>query len=110
MGQVTITIHGRQYDISCDDGQEAHLSRLGKYLDQKANQLAGATGPVSDTLLLVMTALLIADELSDVFGELDDIFEGGKGEARIEAEEKLVNSIDGATGRLESIAERLERA
>ena len=34
MGQVSITIRGRQYQIACDDGQEAHVARLGRYLDQ----------------------------------------------------------------------------
>ena len=39
MAQVSITLRGRSYQIACDDGQEAHLSRLGRYLDDRATQL-----------------------------------------------------------------------
>ena len=63
MAQVTITIRGRQYQIACDDGQEAHLARLGRYLDERASDLVAATGSISESLLLVMDALVVADEL-----------------------------------------------
>ncbi|MEX2310961.1 MAG: cell division protein ZapA, partial [Rhodospirillales bacterium] len=34
MAQVTVTINDRRYNIACDDGQEAHLARLGAYVDR----------------------------------------------------------------------------
>jgi cell division protein ZapA len=110
MAQVSIVLRGRSYQIACEDGQEAHLARLGRYLDQQAYALLKNTGPVSDTMLLVMTALLVADELSDAAGELDNHRRGGKGEARIEAEEAVVTAIDTLASRIDSIAERLEGA
>ena len=60
MGQVSITIRGRQYQIACDDGQEAHLARLGRYLDEQSQQLAVNTGSVNDTMMMVMVALTVA--------------------------------------------------
>ena len=107
MGQVSITIRGRSYQIACDDGQEAHLARLGRYLDQRAEQLAAAGGGINDSLLLVMTALLVADELSDSMGELESLRGAGAQTARAEAESEAVSTIDALTARIERIAARL---
>jgi cell division protein ZapA len=109
MAQVSITLRGRSYQIACEDGQEAHLSRLGRYLDERATQLMESTGPVSDSMLLVMVSLLIADELSDAAGELENLARSGKGDARVEAEEAVVNAIDSLASRIDSLAEKLER-
>lgn len=110
MAQVSITLRGRSYQIACDDGQEAHLSRLGRYLDERASQLLQSTGPVSDSMLLVMVSLLIADELSDAAGELETLRQNGKGEARVEAEDAVVEAIDSLATRIAGLAEKLERA
>jgi cell division protein ZapA len=65
MGSVQIAINGRNYSVACDDGQEAHVARLGTYLDQKVGQLAKSVGQVGDARLLVMASLMITDELVD---------------------------------------------
>ena len=107
MGQVSITIRGRAYQIACDDGQEAHLARLGRYLDQRADQLATAGSSINDSLLLVMTALVVADELSDTVGELESLRGPNAQNARAEAENEAVTAIDEITSRIERIAARL---
>ena len=40
MAQVSINIRGRAYQVACDDGQEAHLARLGRYLDERVREKA----------------------------------------------------------------------
>jgi len=65
MGSVQVTINGRSYSVACDDGQEAHVTRLGTYLEQKVGQLVKAVGQVGDARLLVMASLMITDELVD---------------------------------------------
>ncbi len=37
MAQVAVEINGRKYQIACDDGQEAHLKRLGDYIDNRVH-------------------------------------------------------------------------
>jgi len=111
LGQVSISIRGRQYQIACDDGQEAHLARLGRYLDQRATQVAASAGSVSDALLLVMVSLMVADELADMSAELDSLnaAQGAEaGAARAEAEKEAVKTIDSLAERIERIAARLE--
>ena len=64
MAQVDVAINGRSYQIACDDGQEAHLSQLGQYVDKRVRELVSAVGQIGDSRLLVMASLLIADELA----------------------------------------------
>ena len=110
MAQVTVTINDRRYNVACDDGQEAHLSRLGAYIDRRVSELVAAVGQIGDAKLLVMVSLLIADELSDVYAEMETIKSGGKGAAAAAAAEtRLGKSLEKISERIESIAESLER-
>lgn len=66
MGRVTITIDKREYAIACDDGQEAHIIKLSRILDEKAKMLSSSIGLVNENMMLAMVGLLLADELEDV--------------------------------------------
>ena len=119
MGQVAITINGRSYDIACDDGQEAHLARLGLYLDQKVVELVGNVGQVGDARLMVMASLLIADELAEAYDELAENKELQQNHAtRVEQESAddperdaaVQQSLDRLARRIEDVAARLEGA
>lgn len=108
MGQVTITINERAYTVACEDGQEQHIEQLGGYLDDKARGLVRDVGMVSDNLLLVMTALTVADECTDLRGELDHL--RGDGEAREQAETDVVEALENVTERINTVAQRLEQS
>ncbi|SDH73471.1 cell division protein ZapA [Roseospirillum parvum] len=105
MGQVTVSINSRKYTVACDDGQEAQLVRLGRYMDQRARELTAAVGPISENLLLVMVGLLLADELSDVQGELEDLRGEGGGKAREEAEERVVQALAFLKSRIDAVVD-----
>ncbi|MCB2101199.1 MAG: cell division protein ZapA [Rhodobacterales bacterium] len=116
MAQVSVTINNRKYDVSCDDGQEAHLARLASYVDKHIGDLVGQVGQIGDARLLVMASLLVADELSDAMAEMDDLKArlatveqgGGKGNGADPAE--LAATMDDLSSRIEAIAARLEQA
>lgn len=65
MADVNISINGRSYEISCDNGQEGRVVDLGSYIDHKLQQIARSGAAYNDAHLLVLTALVIADELFD---------------------------------------------
>lgn len=73
MAQVSVRVNGRHYQVACEDGQEAHLEKLGAYIDQRVSELVKDVGQVGDARLLVMAALLIADELADAYNELEEL-------------------------------------
>jgi cell division protein ZapA len=111
MSQVSITINSRKYKVACDDGQEAHLTRLGDYIDKRLNELVAAVGQVGDSRLLVMVSLLLADELSDLYSEnefIKDKTDGGPLTAK--KEEELAAFVEKIAKRIENIAAGLEQA
>ncbi|HEX4892400.1 MAG TPA: cell division protein ZapA [Hyphomicrobiaceae bacterium] len=65
MGQVTITLNGRSYRLRCGDGEEKRLLELAEHVDDRLASLVAEFGQVGDERLLLMTALMIADELFD---------------------------------------------
>jgi cell division protein ZapA len=65
MGHALLTITGRTYRISCRDGDEERISRLGDEIAARAERITTSLGSVPEGQLLVMTALMLADELAD---------------------------------------------
>lgn len=66
MAQVIITINYREYAISCENGEEGHIIKLGRLLDDKAKALTKALGHINESQLLAMVGLIIADELAEL--------------------------------------------
>jgi cell division protein ZapA len=108
MASVAVTINGRRYEIACDEGQEAQLSRLGRYVDDRVRQLAAAVGPLGDTRLLVMTSLLLADELSDKNQELESYKVEHSAAIRERKDEMITQNLDRLTQRISQIAQILD--
>jgi cell division protein ZapA len=65
MAHVSVTINGRQYRMSCDDGQEHHVARLAHDLDQRIRNLRVTFGEIGDVRLAIMAAMTLVDELSE---------------------------------------------
>lgn len=65
MATVELTIAGRRHDLSCRDGEEAHLRAIAAIVDAKAVDAARAMGGMSEARQMLFAALMLADELSD---------------------------------------------
>jgi cell division protein ZapA len=65
MAQVSVTINGRQFRMTCEDGQEEHLEKLARELDTRIGGLRAKFGEIGDTRLTVMAAITVADELAE---------------------------------------------
>jgi cell division protein ZapA len=111
LAHVSVSINGRKYQIACEDGQEAHLARLAAYVDRRINELVASIGQVGDAQLLVMAGLVIADELSDAYAEVESLKAGDRtATARLDAEENLGAAMDSMAERIEGVAARLKGA
>jgi len=71
MGQVSVPVNGRSYAITCEDGQETRIRRLAQYVDAKVAEFVGSVGQCGEARLLLLAALVIADELSDANDALE---------------------------------------
>ena len=110
MGQVNLTINSRPFVVACDDGQEGRIRRLGQYIDAKVAEFVGNFGQVGEARLLLLAALVIADELADANEALQSERSGAR---TAEAEAKAAagaaaSSVNGLAERVEAIAARAE--
>ncbi|WP_404481508.1 cell division protein ZapA [Novosphingobium sp. BL-52-GroH] len=64
MGNVTLSIGGRSFTLASADGEEAHVARLGRLIDEKA-AASGAAGQ-TETRMLLFASLMLADELHEL--------------------------------------------
>ena len=93
MSNVTLTIGGRAFTVACAEGEEDHVSGLGRMIDSKLSAMGDMTGQ-SEARTLLFAALLLADEVH---------------EARFRTAPTAATSLpDDAAQRLDSIAARLE--
>ena len=62
MANVSIKFSGKEFLLSCDDGQEEHLEELLIQLNQKFNDLKNNLGNLGENKLLLITAVKVMDE------------------------------------------------
>ena len=62
MANVNIKFNGKEFLLSCDDGQEEHLEELLIQLNQKFNELKNDLGNLGENKLLLITAVKVMDE------------------------------------------------
>jgi len=119
MPLVNVMVNGRAYTIACDDGEENHLRELAQMVDVKAREVLGSVGQVGDSRLILMAALLLADEnhamtarLSSASHEAGDL----AGVQQIlhvrlaEAEGAAADALEAAAARVETIAASMAHA
>ena len=97
MAQVSLTIGGRAYELACRDGEEEHLRALGTIVDSRVSDAGRAVGGGNEARQLVMAALLLADELSDIRAGAPDPLQA-----------EIARGIDTLAKRIEALALRLE--
>ena len=61
MSQVTIQIGGRSFDVVCQEGEESYLKTAAAMLDQEAQKLESSGARITESRMLLMAGLLLAD-------------------------------------------------
>jgi cell division protein ZapA len=110
MTHVTVTIHGKQYRMACEEGQEGQLTTLAKDLDQRVEQLKKNFGAIGDMRLIVMAALTIGDELFEAIKRIRRLEEEltALQDARVVSSERAQQTQGAVAAALNSASERIE--
>ena len=106
MAQDDVSVNGQSYRIACEDGQEDRLVALATKVDEKVLDLVNQIGQVGSNRLLVMAALIIADELVDLKNEAGSSQEL----ADNSNQQDTVLALQEITKRIENIADQVEQA
>lgn len=112
MARVEIELNGRIYSISCEDGQEARLREISAFVDAKMGALGQGKPGVSESQLLVLTSLTLADQLFDLRAELAKARTGVGAAGGVDAglEERYAAAVEALAKRVNAVASRLARA
>ena len=71
MANVSIKFNGKEFILSCDDGQEEHLEELLIQINQKFNKLKNELGNLGENKLLLITAVKVMDEYYETAKKVD---------------------------------------
>ena len=121
MSQKTVIAHvyGKDYVLACDAGQEHHLGNLIVEINDRVQQLEKAVGKLPEPLMLLYTALMVADELHDAKRDhlrtkddlaraLRHIDESGTDDTRLAVlEEEVAENLHAIATRIEGLAGKL---
>ena len=119
MAIVGVTIAGRTYRMACGEGEEGHLQTLARHVDATLANLRKGFGEIGDARLVIMTAITVADELSEAqrrIAMLEERLAGlvatrSDGEATRDAlASDVASALDNASERVERIAQALNEA
>ena len=71
MANVNIKFNGKEFLLSCDDGQEEHLEELSIHLNEKFNKLKNSLGNIGENKLLLITSIKVMDEYFETKKKID---------------------------------------
>ncbi len=122
MAEVTLKINNRGYGLFCDEGQESRLEELAIYVDSRLQDIAKSGAATNESHLLVLTSLVLADEVYELRDELNmlqrqlqdaraglPVHYDGNGMSA-EEEAMITQAIDSLANKIEQIAKRIHLA
>ena len=71
MANVNIKFNGKEFLLSCEDGQEEHLEELSIHLNKKFDDLKSTLGNIGENKLLLITSITIMDEYFETKKKID---------------------------------------
>lgn len=109
MAEVDLVVAARHYQLACRDGDEPALRELARIVDAKAAEAGNAFGGgVTESRLLLMTALLLADELKELRNAPAPAAAAPPSDPARDAD--IAEAIEMIAARIERLAEGLETA
>ena len=71
MANVNIKFNGKDYLLSCDNGQEENLKELAGHLSKKFDELKSNLGNIGENKLLLISSIKVIDEYYDLLKKIE---------------------------------------
>lgn len=107
MAQMKLEIGGRSFMVTCQDGEEAHLTKLAGMVDDKTRESGDPTG-LTESRMLLFTSLLLADELHGLRAAQGDSGATGETPQADPIDEPAIETLEKLADRAEQLANSLE--
>ena len=72
MANVNIKFNGKDFLLSCEDGQEEHLLELAENLNKRFTELKQSLGNIGENKLLIISSISIMDEYFETKKKIDE--------------------------------------
>ena len=72
MANINIKFNGKEFLLSCDDGQEEHLEELSLHLNNKFDNLKKSLGNIGENKLLLITSISVMDEYFETRKKIEE--------------------------------------
>ena len=72
MANINIIFNGKEFLLSCDDGQEDHLQELAEQINEKFASLKSELGNIGENKLLLITSIKIMDEYFETKNKIEE--------------------------------------
>ena len=72
MANVNIRFNGKEFLLSCDDGQEEHLEELAEHFNTKFNNLKSELGNIGENKLLLIASIKVMDEYFETKKKIEE--------------------------------------
>lgn len=116
MATVPVHINGREFQLACEDGQEELLIALAQEVDDRVRGLSRAMPGANESVLLLLAAVTLADELSDerrtvrrLQAERNQVQNHQENQELQEGQARLTEMEAAMAGTLKEVSERIER-
>jgi len=113
MAEVSVRINGYVYTVGCEDGQEAHLQAMAGEVDERIASIKAVGAQSGEARLLMLAALLLADELHDLRQAAGQAGAGEAGagpEGASAATAERARRLAALAAQAEAIADTMERS
>lgn len=117
MGEVIVKVNGRTFPISCNEGEERHITELAEYLDVRVQQFR-STGTVhGDSKLFLLAGLTAADELFEAVNRLEALEKEVaslkhlydiSNQEKTQTEMQIADVLDKVTDRVQQLTKHVE--
>ncbi len=102
---VDINIGKRSFQLVCGEGQESHLQSLALEVGEKVDMLSKSMEGANDTLLMVMSSLMLQDELNELKSKVES---NNVPASEQEVDDAVAEAINAISEYVKSIASRIE--
>ena len=72
MANVNIKFNGKEFLLSCEEGQEEHLEELSGHLNEKFNKFKSSLGNLGESKLLLITSITLMDEYFETKKKIEE--------------------------------------
>ena len=105
---INVNINDNVYPVTCQSGEENRLIQSSNEVNKAIDELSNISSGISETRLLAMVALILADKLIEKSNSLENNDTSKLNNTNLQNINELLDWLNNATERMNKVAKLLE--